>query len=843
MQTNADLFTAEAFHSMCRLYDEHVIGDDPSLPASIRNCEPVSLGQYAAFLNNKASCYEANGDDVKSLKDLLQQCAPYYTDGTLHQDCSDTPCQTVPEKCTTSNIPYYIFHYLLPTDSATHIAQGDFDVLFTLMISPISGYSELAAQIYTSRIQGRKDLQDGVTQITAIGGQFKFDLFSDFLLSDMILVAFGVGIILVIIWLYTGSLFVTAMTILDMAMSLVLSYFLYVVIIGLPFFPFVNILTVILLLGIGADDAFVYMDIWRKTSEKYENKEEHRVHILQETLHHASITMFVTSFTTASALFFSITSSITAIKCFVVYSGISILFNFVFTVTWLPAIVLIEEKYLKIKDCRQRALSKFVNLERIITFLSLGSRYVFEKLLPKIVFKLRYIWLILFTLLGIGGGCSIFIYPKLKLPTQSEFQIFVLSDFLEQYDMILTEYLDFEQLMQEKMPIKFLWGLTPVDNGNSWDPDDRGHLLLDDRFDISDPESQEWLLQFCSDIKNQSFYSKPEQSPDFCFIDMMKEMLMEGPCYSPLFRSDVSPCCNTYDFPYEPELFQQCASMFITLSGLNEVARFGEGNKLTGLMLSFTSSTGYSLNYESINDFWNRVNEWGYAKMKDAPQPIAGGWFASYTQNQLFYFDLQHSLVTGTPFSIGMSLGVASVVLLLTTWDILITLYAVLSISGTVFLTIGTLVLIGWEMNILESTIMSLAVGLSVDFTIHYGVAYRIAPAKDRASRSEYAMKQLTSAITTAAFSTFVAGACMIPATVLSYQQIGIFLTLIMTVSWTYGTFFFMSLCRVIGPEGNCSQICGSSKKSCCCCCDRNSNQDNKKQQAENVQFQNVFSN
>lgn len=823
VNARTNLFSVDAFQSMCRMYDKHVRTNDTGLPT---NCHPASLGKYAALLQNKPTCYDTTEDDVTHLVDLLTECAPHYLQGSLLSNCASSSCPMVPRKCTDRNAAYNIFHYLLPSESASKIASGDLEISFTLMISPISGFSETTGQLYTDRLQGRKDLHDDFMKISAIGGQFKFDLFSSLLISDIVLVGIAVGVIMFIIWLYTGSLFITLLTILDMAMALVMSYFVYLVVIRLPFFPFVNILAVILVLGIGADDTFVYLDLWRKFGEQYSDREGNMVRILQETLHHAAITMFVTSFTTSSALFFSITSSITAIKCFAVYSGCAILFNFLFTLTWLPAIVIIEERYLRFKTCRNHKALKCSRFRVVTQALKTVSRNFFEKVLPEIVFKLRYVWLIVFTLLGIGGGCAIFIYPTLQLPTQSEFQIFVKSDFLEQYDQVFVNYFDFEQLVQSKMPIKFVWGLESKDNGNSWDPDDRGSLVLDNKFDISAPESQEWLLNFCSDVKNQSFYSSQSNIQDFCFIDVFKKLMMESPCDSPVYFRDLSPCCENYDFPYDPELFEQCASMFVLLEGLEHLTRFGEGQKLTGLLLSFTSNTRYSLNYESINDFWSEINQWSGQEMDKAPESISHGWFVSFSDNQLYFFDLQQSLVTGFPLSIGLSLGVAALVLLLTTWNFLITLFAILSISGTVFVTVGSLVFIGWEMNILESTIMSLAVGLSVDFTIHYGVAYRIAPTGDRVSMSVHAMKQLTAAISTAALSTLMAGVCMLPATVLSYQQIGVFLALIMGVSWAYGTFFFMSLCMVFGPEKNCSGV-HPQGGSCCCC--RKTNPDRNK--------------
>ena len=793
---------------MCNLYRSYFLKEGYNRSDYVSSCEPVSLGQYAALLQNKSSCNETTEEDVEYLKDLLQECATHYTDGTLHQECDEANCPVMSEQCRNSSVVYNIFYYLLPSDSASKIAEGDFDVPFTLMITPIIGYSNLSAEVYVGEIQGRSGLDDGITRLRGVGGQFKDLVFPALLLSDFTLISLGVSIIILVIWLYTSSLFVTIMSILDVVMAMTLSYFLYTVVYGIHFFPFLNILTSILLLGIDADDTFIYIDIMAQVAEKHNSMKDNIVPILHETLKHASVTMFVTSFTTASALFFSASSSITTIKCFAVFSGTAVLINFVFTVTWLPATVVISQKYLGFKGCEKR-LSKCSCLATLRKYFSSLTHRIFQEIIPNLVRKFRYLWLMLFTLLGIGGICVIFVYPRLKLPSKSYFQIFVLSDYLEQYDQIYADQFDFEKVGQNRMPMQFLWGLVPVDNGNEWDPDDRGSLVIDDNFNISDAESQKWLLQFCSDIKNQEFYSSIDQSNDFCFIDQMKEILMEGPCFNPIFGTNVYPCCNNYDFPYEPKLFQQCARIFFAGSGerAQTLGRFNAENNLVGVMFSFTSSVRYTLNYETIGDFWNLVNQWGKEKMDSAPKSASGGWFSSFTQEQMFYFDLQLSLVSATPISICLSLAVAGLVLLLTSRNVLITLYALLTISGAVFVTIASLVLLGWEMDVLESIIMSLAVGLSVDFTIHYGVAYRIAPIGDRASKVDYAMKQLCSAITTAAFSTFVAGVCMINATILSYQQLGIFMTLVISISWAFATFFFMSLCSVIGPEGNCSQI------------------------------------
>lgn len=162
-----------------------------------------------------------------------------------------------------------------------------------------------------------------------------------------------------------------------------------------------------------------------------------------------------------------------------------------------------------------------------------------------------------------------------------------------------------------------------------------------------------------------------------------------------------------------------------------------------------------------------------------------------------------------------LSVAVAFSVMLLTTWNIIISLYAILSIAGTIFVTVGSLVLLGWELNVLESVTISVAVGLSVDFAVHYGVAYRLAPEPSREGKVIFSLSRMGSAIAMAAVTTFVAGAMMMPSTVLAYTQLGTFMMLIMCISWAFATFFFQCMCCCLGPQGTCGQIPLPKKLQC----------------------------
>ena len=159
-------------------------------------------------------------------------------------------------------------------------------------------------------------------------------------------------------------------------------------------------------------------------------------------------------------------------------------------------------------------------------------------------------------------------------------------------------------------------------------------------------------------------------------------------------------------------------------------------------------------------------------------------------------------------------------ILLATILNIILALYAIITVAFAVFVTVASLVLLGWELNVFESVIMILAVGLCVDFIIHYGVAYSLAQVSEptRSLRTEYSIRTMTGAISVAALSTFLAGVFMLAANINAYLQLGVFLTLVMRISWTYSTFFFQSLWRVIGPQAHDGDIfacrcCKSCKK------------------------------
>ncbi|XP_066884216.1 protein dispatched homolog 1 isoform X2 [Kogia breviceps] len=830
------LWNLPAIKSMCNVDNSRIrshpqFGDLCQRTTAASCCPSWTLGNYIAILNNRSSCQKIVERDVSHTLKLLRTCAKHYQNGTLEPDCWDMAarrkdqlkCTNVPRKCTKYNAVYQILHYLVDKDfMAPKTADYTPALKYSLLFSPTEK-GESMMNIYLDNFENW-NASDGVTTVTGIEFGIKHSLFQDYLLMDTVYPAIAIAIVLSVMCVYTKSMFITLMTMFAIISSLIVSYFLYRVVFHFEFFPFMNLTALIILVGIGADDAFVLCDVWNYT--KFDKPRAETAETVSTTLQHAALSMFVTSFTTAAAFYANYVSDITAIRCFGVYAGTAILVNYVLMVTWLPAVVVLHERYLlHVFSCFKKPQQQIYDNKscwtvacqkcyKVLFAISEASRIFFEKVLPCIVIKFRYLWLVWFLALTVGGAYIVCINPKMKLPSLelSEFQVFRSSHPFERYDAEYKKLFMFERVHHGEelhMPITVIWGVSPEDNGNPLNPKSKGKLTLDSGFNIASPASQVWILQFCQKLRNQTFFHQADEQ-DFtsCFIETFKQWMENQDCDEPT----LYPCCSHWSFPYRQEIFELCIKRAIMelerstgyhLDSKTPGPRFDINDTIRAVVLEFQSTYLFTLAYEKMHQFYKEVDSWISNELSSAPEGLSHGWFVS----NLEFYDLQDSLSDGTLIAMGLSVAVAFSVMLLTTWNIIISLYAIISIAGTIFVTVGSLVLLGWELNVLESVTISVAVGLSVDFAVHYGVAYRLAPDADREGKVIFSLSRMGSAIAMAALTTFVAGAMMMPSTVLAYTQLGTFMMLIMCVSWAFATFFFQCMCRCLGPQGTCGQI------------------------------------
>ncbi|XP_068750338.1 protein dispatched homolog 1-like isoform X1 [Montipora capricornis] len=847
--STVNLFETNKLKTICAM-DADIVRSNPYFNTSCishyyNNNEPQcysswSLGNYIALLNTRKTCQEITDEDVSRVKALLQKCSVHFIQQTLTQHCeypqlnkTDSPnCPSVPIDCIRHSAVYNIFQFLVDNKFLT-TKQNTF-LKYTLSIPPVSSDDELFEELY-DKLKDSNHVKDGV-QLAAFNFRyFKFDKFSKKLLAEVIFPALAMIVVFGIMWLFLGSFILTFCALFCIVYAIGLAYFFYNTVFGMKFFPFLNVLTLVFLVGIGADDAFVYYDIWRQTRTAYP-----KANIMQltlKTLRYSALSMLVTSLTTASAFFAGTSSTITAIKCFGIFAGTSILTNYLLMITYFPAVVALHEKWVMkyndvqsvddipsvepaevsgpgtqdISKCREGSTNDNANTQerpifcilQVIDFpcsLAVAAKSaihrftwkIFGRGLPFLIIKFHWLWIALLICLTAGFLCVNFVKPGLNLPESKEFQLFSTSHVLEKYDLKYKSFFRFEK--SGSINIELIWGIKPVDNGDHFDPDDKGTLEFDESFgNIFTEAGQKFLHSLCSSAKKLPLFD--EFSGGQCPINTLIQKCTTG----------SNACCGeNATFPFPRKVAEKCLLRLAQRSSTGLLFD-PESGALKGFSIKINTEQQYTNAFSVMDSFYNKVETWVKTEMPQPPRGMQNVWVGSWWFD---FYALQRSLSEGTFSSLGISVAVSFVVMLTTTLNVFISIYAIITIIGIICITIGSLVLAGWQLNILESIVMSVAVGLSIDFTMHYGVAYRLAPDKaHRESRVRYSLVHIGSAVTMAALTTFLTGLMMMPATVLVYYQLGQFLMLVMVFSWFHSTFGFLSICAVIGPKDNFGQL------------------------------------
>ncbi|XP_056645516.1 protein dispatched [Diorhabda sublineata] len=822
-----DLFNINDLLTMCKL--EHELIDlNYYEDLCIQNnnqkcCKHWSLPNYVAFLNKRASCLAITAEDVEMTKRLLMQCSPYFHSFELNSQCLiDAPYCEAPIECLRHDAVFNVLNFITSTSFLAPNSSMDVKVKETMVFLPLA--CSTAIMPYYHELEKLTLKFDGL-RIVAMEFGIKSALFDEFLLRDTYLMGSGALFVFICIWIYTQSLFLTIMTIIVIIFSLAISYFMYNLVFEIKFFPFMNLLATIVAIGIGSDDAFIFCKIWQIQKQ---DSSCSLLKVMADTFHHAFMSMFVTALTTSVAFLGSYVSSVTAVSCFSIFAGMAVIANYCLMMTWFPACLVIWERSCLsnealFKSCFVMFYQRWCCIKLQLNLSAGWCQYLSisrffktrENWILDYIIKFKYFWFLSLVTLALISGFIVFVYPKIQLPDTNEFQLFVDSHPFEQYDFKYKNHFWFTRPEKNdqvtyKLPLRFVWGVLPIDNGDYLDPSNLGTLTPDPSFDMSDPESQEWLLNFCQSVREQPFYQSMigPLLPN-CFVETFMKS-MDRKCYDPFLDQDRSPCCETAKFPFNRTVFNKCiineiADIYNTPSNLLNPGMAGpkfskdQNPTIKIVIIEYDSSYSYSMSYEQMDSFFKNVEEWMTKQLESAPIPMKNGWFIS----ELAFYDLQRELNASTQISIMISMGLALIVLFLSTLNILTSLYAIMTITSSISVTMAVLVLLGWKLNILESTAVSTAIGLTVDFSLHYSVNYRMCPesvAVNREAATKHALNYMAGPAFMAAITTGAAGAFMLPSLILPYIQIGIFLVLVMCVSWIYATFMLGSMLAISGP-------------------------------------------
>ena len=127
-----------------------------------------------------------------------------------------------------------------------------------------------------------------------------------------------------------------------------------------------------------------------------------------------------------------------------------------------------------------------------------------------------------------------------------------------------------EQRLGGGMWLVGIWGVNSEDTGNHLDPDSIGDLEFDSTFDLSQPEAQTWMTDFCHDLINASFVNKAELGGRMCSMDIFNSYITVS-CsdlqaqLGPNWNDSLNDCCGIPNTPVDSVTFKKCYYYFTAM--------------------------------------------------------------------------------------------------------------------------------------------------------------------------------------------------------------------------------------------------------------------------------------
>ena len=676
--------------------------------------------------------------------------------------------------------------------------------------------------------------------------------FNDLIFGDTIFALVAIVVLWIYMWFHTGSLFLSLGSMCHILLSFSWAVFFFTVIYQITIFPFLNVLGIYIILGIGADDVFIFLDAW-KQSKKLSGVNESLETRMAWTYARACKAMLITSFTTAVAFFINGVSTVVAVALFGIFTGTMIFLNYLLVVTWFPLIVLFWTNHLEhrtfsnwcgfkkteedseaesdeedenysccfciplekpflAKPEEDSLIGKFLhheeheeNLEKDIYAENIDKFRFLEKFFYNyyvpFLARAKYFCLFFFCILlalTIAGASMLAPSdePARFLPTNHPIQIAfdLTSDF---------------SASNAQSQVQLFWGIDRLDTSGR-DPynfEDQGTIVWNPDFDLSQQSSQELFLQVCDELRGNLGVSLEIRDQEiFCvmeefnnFHNLSPGQFITGTAFLPAFVN------FTENFE-TVETFAVAGSNILTFE---DTVGWDVLDAENGIQTLRHVSIVGNLTFEpgaqfedvlSVFDLWDEYIQVLETRAETTapgmtrPLQSAEDWRQAETQRQL---------VATAVLGIAVSLALAFVVISISSKNFIVAFLTTVAIGGIVCFVLTFIVLIGWGLGIIESISITILVGLSVDYVTHVSNSINESRLYGRFPRVREGMTEIGISIFSSAVTTTLSAILLLGAIVIFFVRFGIFIIITILASALYAFIFYPSLALTIAGLPN----------------------------------------
>lgn len=198
---------------------------------------------------------------------------------------------------------------------------------------------------------------------------------------------------------------------------------------------------------------------------------------------------------------------------------------------------------------------------------------------------------------------------------------------------------------------------------------------------------------------------------------------------------------------------------------------------------------------------------------------VGGSWvgqipalFPRHTANRYVGVETEKVLLSSAVWGTVFSLGLSGVMILIATNNYLVTSWSLFVIVLVVNAVIGSMVILGWTLGVVESICLTICVGLSVDYTIHLCHIFATSSATTRFAAGRDALASMGVSVFNAAITTIGSSVVLMLSYIIFFQRFGIFVFMNIFYSTAFAFVFLMAILMLIGPIQGAGRVLNKDK-------------------------------
>lgn len=648
-------------------------------------------------------------------------------------------------------------------------------------------------------------------------GALIFDIIIQILVADALKAIASLVAVFFYLRYMIGSWFLSAIGMYEIFMSLPLAWFFYTYIFQIKYFSTLNVLCLFLVLAIGADDIFVFMDAYKQSATRGSEINSSLETRMSWVFRRAGSAMFVTSLTTCSAFLATLNTPLANVKSFGIFAALVILFDYVLVMTlYCSAVVVYHDRFENKPSCCSCTFWK-VNkpspTEAAFAVSEEGgsveegriTRFFKEKAAP---FILNGRNRLIVAVPLIAWFVLTAVFASTIKPTTSTEQFLDDNHPIQKASTIIIE--EFPKTQEdETSKIHFVWGLKDVDRSGIrqlFNTESVGEPVFVDNFAFNE-QCQSKMLEACETLKTDKSFDEFIILEDGlrgvdCFVEELGAYNAGQYACDNVDRYDLEG--KDWEVP-ESTLKETLKSFVKETSCSDESTEVGDyysdalgwnGNDLRFVGISVKSSIltpRQVLPEDEVRVHYDKFIEFGKELDKTMADVCQSNAIVTDT-DQVFILMNNQRVYRNSAF-IGSMLGllIAFIVLFFSTRKLHIAVFAILMIIAVLIGVIGTITMLGFTLGVIESILISILAGFSVDYVIHLAHAYVHAEG-DTNERVVTAFGDMGISVFSGMLTSVVASIPLFFCTLTFFATFGTFLCLTIALSWIYANFGFMCL-------------------------------------------------